>query len=267
MGRLQRVWIENKRFLLLVCSALAAFLLLERIVHAWIGSPDAIHERIQRDKGRVQKLAASLRASSQAERDADALRALEAATLQKLALPPPGDVPEPGRFTTAFLARRDRIYSQVQAEARKRNIGLPPRSKIAFAVSAGDPPERLARRWIHLGVVERVLKEAVRIGFRRVSDIEPLETTFRAIPSGGGRGILFFPVRVGLVGDFDAFVKLFDAAQTPGAFLQLRVESLGPAESGGLAGRILAAGLELAEAPPSRAPRKPVGPVYGGGRR
>jgi len=267
MAWFARYWAENKRFLTIVGAGLAAFLVLGKISSAVIGDAEGVRERARRDAREVYELAADLRGSARDRLDAEALTRQEASALAKLALPDPKDMPQQDKgFTIAFIGRRDRIYKEVEIEARKRNIELPPRAKLEFPIADTDPIEKSAERWIHLGVAERVLREAVAIEFRRVADLVPMETEFRPIPGGGGKGIVFYPIRINLVGEFAQFVRFFETFQKEKSFLSLRLEALGPDAAGGLAGRIVAAGMRIADTPPSHGTGRTPRSIYDGRR-
>lgn len=266
MAWFARIWAENKRFITTVGAGLAVFLLLDKIGSAILGDAEGIRERTRKETREVMQLAADLRTFSRDQLDAEALAKQEASAIAKLTLPDPKDVPVDKGFTIAFIGRRDRIYNDALNEARKRNIELPPKARLDFPIADSDPVEKLAARWIHLGVAERVLREAVAIGFRRIADLSPLETEFRPIPGAGGKGILFYPIRVALHGEFADFVSFFDTFQKEGNFLSLRLEALGPDPAGGLAGRIVASGMRLSDAPPSQGTRRTPGSIFEGRR-
>jgi hypothetical protein len=232
MHLFQRIWQENRRFILQVGGGLAAFLILKScIVDGLIGESArsigianvGMESAIQQDRARV------IAQYPDEMKGLEELAGIEKDLSTRYLTARAANVPDPKLAAPQiqFNTRVGQIWGEISAKARERNVRIPEKiTTNELGVSSGDSPIDLERSASYLEILGRALKACVELGMVAVDKPtiilpeEPVEVV-------GSESTLMVYRKVGLVasGPYDAFKRVLREFQNPG-FVQVRIINL-----------------------------------------
>jgi len=251
MGAIQRIWQENRRFLLTVGSGLAPFLILNSCaIEGLLHSADRQRERNQRTEEEVNRLREQVFARAGEEmKNREDLGRIEKEIAGQYLTPTPADVPDArkGAPQIQFSARIDQIWTEVSRKASQKNVRIP--EKITthdLGVAHSDSPPDLERSAQYLEILGRALNVCVESGMVQID--RPVIYPEEALPVRKNEDAEMVYRRVGLTahGPYWSFKRLLGEFQRlpplsppeggwcPG-FVQVRLLSLDAKGAGGTA--------------------------------
>jgi hypothetical protein len=227
----QRIWQENRRFILQVGGGLAVFLVLNScIVDGLIGTNAA---EIRKKNGELEKGILKTRGivvaqAPEEKRNLEELVAIEKELADRFQTARAAEVPDPKRGAPQiwYNERIGRVWSEVLAKARERNVRIPEKiTTNELGVGGGEVQEELERCSSYLDILGRALKACVELGMSAVD--KPVINTEEGDAVAENEDVSVVYRRVGLTayGPYEAFKRVLAEFQKPG-FIQVRVSSL-----------------------------------------
>jgi hypothetical protein len=226
----QRIWQENRRFILQVGGGLAIFLILKScVVEGFIGRGAAsLRSTNQTVEAQVNKLRNEVVARAPEEKkNLEELEAIEKDLAGAFQTPRPTDVPtaKGGSAQTQFTVRIEKLWGEVLTKARQRNVKIP--EKItADDLKVSGPDSDLEMSAAYLEILGRALKACVDLGMVQID--RPaiyLPDAEGPIPGADPAKAVYRRVGLTVHGPYEAFRRILGEFQNPG-FIQVRLVSL-----------------------------------------
>ena len=255
----QKIWEENKRFLLIAGGGLAVYLLLNALLVTGYKNQalgrDGTRERNRILDGKVQRLQKEVRDRFNEEKsNFESFASFEGDYLQRFSIAPPKELPDFRKGMSAQVYFNDlveRIWGEVNRKAREINCVIPEKiSTQELGVLADDAAEDTSRHFIYLEILRRSLNALVNSGMRKIDKpkLHPEEPL--SIRGNPDHEMVYQRITVQAQGTYDNFLQLLkncqepNKADKPGQFLQVIVLDLSPAGSSGAS--VLKGNLEFA---------------------
>ncbi len=239
MEILQRIWQENKQFLLRAGGGLLVFLAFSSCIIPGLvgdaGNRRKANQKVEAEVVRVRNEV--IQRAPEEKRDLDELKQIEKEIHGRFLTSPPADVPDPRRGAPQiqFSERIDRIWGDLRVKANQKNVKVP--EKITPAdlwVGVGASEEDLERSASYLEILGRALKDAVEVGMVQIEKPSLAgEEGLWVRENGEAATVVYRRVGLTLHGPYGAFKKLLREYQKPGNFVQVRVLSLDARGFGG----------------------------------
>ena len=234
-GILQRLWEENKQFLLIASAALLVFLLFRScVVYPYARAADQQGNDIQRKENDAQRLLGFVRRPYNEENDLlEKYGELEKELWQRFCVAPAENVAKIGQQggeEVYFSRQVDQIWSPLVSQARRINCRLPEKISLReLGVSADDTVHDLARHTIYLEVLRRALNVMVQPGVRNIGKAVPRPEDPYSIRGNAGQWeVVFYPVEFRIQATYSAIVEILRASQKSPNFVQVLVMDINP---------------------------------------
>ncbi len=234
MEIIQRIWQENKRFILQVGGALAVFLILQSCVNTLVGtSADSLKKKNVDAEKEVQKIRSRVvQALPEERKNLEEYADIEK-ELARFQTPLPADVPDPKRGAPhiQFSDRIDKVWSDIRTRANQRNVKIPEKinsTDLGIAASVGAAPDApsIERAAAYLEILARAMKTCVESGLTQIDKPTVNDEELGPILENSEEvGAVYRRVGLTVQGPYDAFKKVLREFQNP-PFMQARLISL-----------------------------------------
>jgi hypothetical protein len=232
---LQRIWEQNKNFLLVAGSGFALFLILNSCVGSYVRRPEAPGglyaqaSKLEKDIRRLEK-----EVSSHAEVKA-LLAAYEEEEAALRAEIEPAPEKEVATFDEVNAFRQfdqaiDRVWAEALELANRANVALPEKPGIQdFGVRREDRKSEYEDHYAYLGILRRAVGALIDSGMVEIGRPELLDPDYLPVAEIDGATLcLFRAVRFQVSGPYESFVRVFQTVQSPKDFIQVRLGTLAP---------------------------------------
>ncbi len=269
MEILQRIWQENRDFIIKAGSGFVIFLFLRGCVVNTFFFERAERTRISNSKTEteVSKLRSEVVSRlPQEEKNLEEFSEIEKDLLVQCLTPPPASVPDPklGAPQIQFSQRIDAIWTELQSKANRKNFRIPPKITPAdLGVGAADTPEDLQRESAYLQLLGRALHSCVDSGMVAIDKIQIFPQEDWAIRGNEMSALVYDRVSLTVQGPFTAYRDVLQDFQGPGKTAQVRLVSLDSKGAGGvnaLRGQIEFVGLQMLTASQGETDKPPDAP-------
>ncbi len=250
---LQRIWEENKKFLLMVGGSLALFLLLRSCaVDGLLRSADAERQRNQKLEKEINGTRSRVIVRYPEEKKSLAdLAQIESNLAGRCLSAPPSNVPDTKRSAAQiqFSEMIDAVWSKLKTKANQKGVRIPEKiSTNDLGVAAGDTEADHERNAMYLEIVDRALATCVDQGMVQIE--KPTIFGEEAAPIRDNEDVSMLYRRVGVTayGPYEAYKRVFREFQKAPGFVQVRLMSLdskSTAIPGALRGQLQFVGLRL----------------------
>ncbi|MBI4585241.1 MAG: hypothetical protein HY717_14605 [Planctomycetes bacterium] len=275
----QKIWEENKRFLLIAGGGLAAFLLLNAILvtgykNQALGKDGTI-ERNRLLEVKVQRLYKEVRDRFHEEKNMlESYAHFERDYLQRFSIPPQKNLPDFRKGTSAqiyFNDQIEKIWGEVSRKAREINCLMPEKITTQdLGVLPDDTAEDTQRHFIYLEILRRALNAMVDSGMKKIDKPKLHEEEPLPVKGNPAAQIVYQRLTVQVQGTYDSFLQLLRKCQEPnqpnktGQFLQVILLDLAPVSAG--AASLLKGNLEFANFAIEEVKEEGAQPAAGGPR-
>ena len=226
----QKLWEENKRFLLVTGAGLLVFLFLYSLLVSGTrgvaeSTNQAIFERLEPDVKRLHRL---LKDDYHAEKNRlDSFDALETELLERFAFREPrgSKKTSKGSWELYFQDKLDEIWKSVNRirSEKSLDVELPPKvSTRDLEVFSDDGPLEIRRHHLDIELLRRALHLLVESGVRRIEQLKPLQEEVLGIRINEDYRIVYHRLSIRARGSFESFARILR-----------RVGKTYPAEDGG----------------------------------
>ena len=236
MELLQRIWQENKKFLLRTGGGFAGFLVLWGwFLPLLVGSSAKLQEANRNTEKTVNRLRSDVVSrAGEEKKNLEDLAAIEEDLKGRFLTGKPADIPDPKRGDPQiqFNDRIGRLWTDVKARADQKNVRIP--EKITSTdLRVGDSPADHERSSSYLEILGRALRSCVDGGMVVIE--RPVLAEEETSPVTGNDDLLVVYRRVGLTvtGPYEAFENVLREFQKPGSPVQVRLLSLDGKGAGG----------------------------------
>ncbi len=254
----QRLWEENKRFLMVTGGALLVFLVARSCVIGpyEAGATETVDEN-SKLKSRLDRLARPIERRFNIERSQlDEYLDIERDLRQRFCLRVPDDAAlvKPGTAKEVLFTQKiDRIWGEVYPKARLINSKLPEKISIRdLGMRPEDTEADLKRHTLYLEILRRALNVLVDSGMHEIGSPHFQPEVEYFIRGNERHRIVFRKIDFKVRGPYDSFVQVLRECQKKsGAFIQALVLDMDPRRAGpdALNGRVEFGGFSIEEAP------------------
>lgn len=231
----ERLWAENRRFVLVAGTGFAVFLILNSCVSSCgsrLVGPQGLYARAERLEKDIRRLHKSLGQYSVVQTYLEGYEREETSLREALEIAPEPEIRNFDAAAPALQFERavDRIWGQALSKANRANVAIPDKPSLSdFRIGRGDGPAEYDEHYRKLALLRRALdalidSEASQIS--RPAVLDPEE--FAIAPGDGSVTCVFYGVEFRAEGSLASFFKLLSALQAPPEFLQVRLVSLAP---------------------------------------
>ncbi len=254
MEILQRIWQENRDFIIRAGGGLVVFLFLRGCVvnTFFFGRAERTRYANSKTETEVSKLRAEVVGRlPQEEKNLEEFAEIEKELLVHCLTPPPASVPDPklGAPQIQFSQKIDTIWTELQGKANTKNFRIPPKITPAdLGVATGDTAEDLQRGAAYLQLLGRALHSCVDRGIVAIDKIQIFPEEEGPIRGNEMSALLYHRVALSVQGPFSAFRDVIQDFQGPGKAAQVRLVSLDAKGASGvsaLRGQMEFVGMEM----------------------
>ncbi len=224
---LNRLWEENKRFLLIAGSGLAVFLILNSIIGGYISMVDGVVKKSSLLAKECRDLLSQVKPLSAEKKRLEELTAHETQLRKELELPPEKELEKFDKTSPLlqFNGAIDRAWGVAKEKANQ--VGLVVPEKLGpndFGADKQADQHDYASHYTFLSVARRALVSLIDAGMTEIArpqleDEEALEV----IKDDSSVQCLLRTVRFKVAGPYDSYLKLLKSLQAPESFLQVGV--------------------------------------------
>lgn len=230
---LSRIWAQNRRFLLLAGAALALFLILNSCVSSYaerVEGPTGLYARSTKLAREIRQLHKEVAAYNEVKSLLTGYRDQETELRRNLELPPEKELESFDESTPILQFEKaiDRVWEQAVQQANRVGVVLPEKPDSRdFGASRDDTRAEYESYYASLGILRRALDVLIRSGMLEIGRPEFLEPDYLPVlPDDESLFMLFRALRFRVVGPYEGYIRVLQAVQSPGDFLQVRIRKM-----------------------------------------
>jgi len=231
----QRIWTQNKRFILVAGAGLAVFLILNSFLGAFVGrveGPKGLLAEASKLEKDVRSLHKELNRNYWEEKARlESYEKHESDLASELQLPREKEVEklDSAAPLVQFNQAIDRAWGQALEKANRASVAIPEKlGPEAFGVAKDDGPQEYELYYSYLGVVRRALMALIDAGISEIGRPELVPPEELPVVAGSEDFFCVYRgVRFKVSGAYESFLRLLKSVQEPRSFLQVRILSLG----------------------------------------
>jgi hypothetical protein len=237
----QKLWEENKRFLLVAGSALVLFL-SARSCAIWPYAARAVGEggtiaRNQQQENQARRLYKEVRQGYHLQKALlEKHRELEKDLLSRFVLEPSAELkaPKGGEAKEVFFTRQiDRIWGEVHPKARQINCELPDKLSIRdLGLQPNASPEDVLSHARDLEILSRALNALVDAGVRKIERPRILKPEVLAVRDNPDRSLVVQRIELRARGSYESILDVLRRCQKPGHGVQAALLDLDSRRAG-----------------------------------
>ena len=252
-----RIWGEHKKFILLVGSGLALFLILNSCMSGYIagveGSKGLLAQCVKMDRD-VRDLQRAVSGYWSEKARLETYERQEAALRAEIELPMEEEFQKFDEASPIIQLNQaiDRAWGQALERANLAGVAIPDKlGPTEFQVGTNDGKAEYENVYRYLGVVRRALLALIESGMTDIGrpDLSQFDE-LPVLPDKGDPVCQFRGVRFAVSGPYEAFLRLLQRVQAPQGFLQVRLVDLrakGQGDERSVKGVVEFVGIRLAE--------------------
>jgi len=246
-----RIWEQNKKFLLKAGAGLGVFLVLSGMLRAYGDRANATLREASEIDAKIRKLKQTLSERYWEEKTRlEAYETYEAELREAMSVPLPAEFARFDEKAPLLQLNRaiDRVWGETRRTANTVGVAIPEKLGPAdFGVERGDGRTQYERFYRELAVVANALDALVAAHMSEIRRPRLLDPEAFPILGSEEEACLLYGAEIDVAGDFASFLRVFAALQEPKNFLQVRIRTLHPkrGDDALLEGTLEFAGVQL----------------------
>lgn len=219
----QKLWEENKRFLLVTGAGLLVFLFLYSLLVSGTrgvaeGTNRAIFEQLEPEVKKLHKL---LKDDYHAEKNRlDSYDTFETELLERFAFREPRGTKKTakGSWELYFQDKVDEIWKSVNRIRREKSLDVELPQKVSMRdleVFSDDTSVEIRRHHLDIELLRRALHLVVESGVRRIDQLKPMQEEVLGIRINENHRIVYHRLSIRARGSFESFARILRRAGKP----------------------------------------------------